>query len=156
MTARLVVLAALVAASAVLAAVLTRREGRVRAVDGSTAFTSAQLRAPLGSSATFVQFSSTTCSPCRAVRRMLGQLAAGVPGVVHVELDADSCADLARRHHVLSTPTVLVLDASGRVRQRLSGVPERHRLLEVLADLAPATFPPAPRPAPDASEEIHG
>ena len=39
-------------------------------------------------------------------------------GVAFVEIDAADRMDLTRRLHVLSTPTVLVLDADGGSRSR--------------------------------------
>ncbi len=37
-----------------------------------------------------------------------------VPGVTHVEIDAEARLDLVRALEILKTPTVLVLDADGR------------------------------------------
>lgn len=85
-------------------------------------FEPADLGAELGSRATFVQFSSAFCQPCRATRATLAHLAAQEAGVVHVEIDAESRLDLVRRAGVLRTPTTFVLDGSGRVVGRATGV----------------------------------
>ena len=95
----------------------------------------ADLGGPLGKRATLVQFSSAFCAPCRATRRVLDQVAAQVPGVRHVEIDAESHLDLVRRLDVRRTPTVLVLDASGTVVRRAVGQP---RLPDVVAALGEA------------------
>ena len=50
----------------------------------------------LGERATLVQFSTAFCQPCRATRRILGDVAEAVPGVVHVEVDAESHLDAVR------------------------------------------------------------
>ena len=51
----------------------------------------------LGERATLLQFSSAFCAPCRATRRTLAEVAAMVPGVTHVEVDAEHHLDLVRR-----------------------------------------------------------
>jgi len=94
-----------------------------------------ELGAPLGERATLVQFSSAFCQPCRATRRVLADVSATVPGVAHVEVDAESQLDLVRRLDVRRTPTVLVLDAAGRVVRRASGQP---RTADVVAALGVA------------------
>jgi thiol-disulfide isomerase/thioredoxin len=92
----------------------------------------AELGAELGERATLVQFSSAFCAPCRATRRVLGDVAAMVPGVAHVEIDAEARLDLVRRLGVESTPTVLVLDAAGRVVRRAAGQPRKADVIAAL------------------------
>ena len=96
------------------------------------------LGSPLGERATLVAFSSAFCQPCRATRRVLDQVSAQVPGVTHVEIDAESHLELVRRLDVRRTPTVLVLDAAGRVVRRASGQP---RPADVVAALGEAVKP---------------
>ena len=50
-----------------------------------------------GERATLLQFSSAFCAPCRATRRVLGEVAELVPGVRHVEVDAEHHLELVRR-----------------------------------------------------------
>jgi len=88
--------------------------------------------ADLGERATLVQFSSAFCAPCRATRRILAEVADVVPGVTHVEIDAESHLDLVRRLDVMRTPTTLVLDAAGRVTNRASGQPRKEQVLAAL------------------------
>lgn len=90
----------------------------------------------LGELATLLQFSSAFCAPCRAARRVLGEVADAVPGVAHVEIDAESHLDLVRRVGILRTPTTLVLDARGREVTRAAGVPRKEQVLAALADAA--------------------
>ncbi|MCX4475535.1 thioredoxin family protein [Streptomyces cellulosae] len=92
----------------------------------------AELGAVLGERATLVQFSSAFCAPCRATRRVLSEVAAMVPGVTHVEIDAEACLDLVRRLGVERTPTVLVLDADGRVVRRAAGQPRKADVIAAL------------------------
>jgi thiol-disulfide isomerase/thioredoxin len=91
---------------------------------------------PFGERATLVQFSSAFCAPCRAARRTLGEVAAIVPGVTHVEIDAESHLDLVRRLGILRTPTTLVLDAEGVEVARASGAPTRDQVIAQLGAMA--------------------
>jgi thiol-disulfide isomerase/thioredoxin len=104
-----------------IALLLRRRAGRARDVRGGELLGPAELAAPLGERATFVQFSSPACSPCRSVRRVLTGLVADDPELAHVEIDATERLDLARRLGILRTPTVLLLDPQGLVVRRISG-----------------------------------
>ncbi|MFC8225976.1 TlpA family protein disulfide reductase [Streptomyces sp. NPDC057287] len=95
----------------------------------------AQLGAELGNRATLVQFSSAFCQPCRATRRTLAEVAGMVEGVTHVEIDAEAHLALVRSLGISRTPTVLVLDATGRVVRRAAGQP---RTADVVAALGQA------------------
>ncbi|MEO3808088.1 thioredoxin family protein [Sphaerisporangium sp. B11E5] len=92
----------------------------------------ADLGAELGERATLVHFSTAFCQPCRATRRVLGEVAGMVAGVRHVEVDAESRLDLVRRLGVESTPTVFVLDAAGTVMKRAAGLPRKADVIAVL------------------------
>jgi thiol-disulfide isomerase/thioredoxin len=90
----------------------------------------------LGERATLLQFSSAFCAPCRATRRVLHDVAAIVPGVRHVEVDAEHHLDLVHRLGVVRTPTTLVLDAHGREVSRASGAPTPQAVIATLGPLA--------------------
>lgn len=92
----------------------------------------------LGERATLLQFSSSFCAPCRATRRVLGEVVEVVPGVAHVEVDAEQHLDLVRRVNVLRTPTTLVLDAAGREVTRAAGAPTRTQVLTALGGVVDA------------------
>jgi thiol-disulfide isomerase/thioredoxin len=83
----------------------------------------------LGERATLVQFSTAFCAPCRATRQVLALVSEAVDGVRHVDIDAESHLDLVRKLRIRRTPTVLVLDSEGRVRNRASGQPRRAEVL---------------------------
>ncbi|WP_031088439.1 TlpA family protein disulfide reductase [Streptomyces sp. NRRL WC-3549] len=107
-------------------------------MDGRTAagtLDAAQLGAELGERATLVQFSTAFCQPCRATRRVLAQVAGMIDGVAHIEIDAEAHLTLVRRLRISRTPTVLVLDARGRVARRATGTP---RTADVVAALGQA------------------
>lgn len=92
----------------------------------------ADLGVELGERATLVQFSSAFCAPCRATRTILADVAGTVTGVRHVEIDAESRLELVRRLGILRTPTVLVLDAGGRIAARGSGRPRKADVIAAL------------------------
>ncbi|GAA1518813.1 thioredoxin family protein [Streptomyces albidochromogenes] len=100
--------------------------------DGDTRLSAAELGAPTGERATLVQFSSAFCQPCRATRRTLAEVADMVEGVAHVEIDAEARLDLVRELGILATPTVLVLDAGGRIVRRAAGQPRRADVIAAL------------------------
>lgn len=89
----------------------------------------------LGERATLVQFSSAFCQPCRATRRILGEVASMVEGVTHVEVDAEERLGLVRELGISSTPTVLVLDTEGRVVRRASGQPRKADVIAALGEV---------------------
>jgi thiol-disulfide isomerase/thioredoxin len=143
-TGLVVVVVALVAAL-VAGLLLMWRDGRFRgthAVRGASAATGqppvsvlegTPWEGQLGERATLLQFSSAFCAPCRATRRILADVAGVVPGVAHVEIDAEHHLALVRRVGVLRTPTTLVLDAAGREASRASGAPRREQVLAALS-----------------------
>ncbi|AXE84057.1 thioredoxin family protein [Streptomyces sp. Go-475] len=132
----LVVCVLVLAAASAYGVLRRRRSGRVRVRgrDDGKRLDAAELGAELGERATLVQFSSAFCAPCRATRRVLGEVAGLVPGVTHVEIDAEAHLDLVRRLDILKTPTVLVLDAGGRVVRRATGQPRKADVIAALGE----------------------
>ncbi|MFI5827826.1 TlpA family protein disulfide reductase [Streptomyces sp. NPDC051578] len=92
----------------------------------------AELGAEPGERATLVQFSSAFCQPCRATRRILAEVASMVDGVAHVEVDAERNLELVRALGIEKTPTVLVLDAAGRIVRRAAGMPRKADVIAAL------------------------
>ncbi|MFF3140953.1 TlpA family protein disulfide reductase [Streptomyces sp. NPDC057927] len=107
---------------------------RVRGRDGGKRLGAAELGEGLGERATLVQFSSAFCAPCRATRRVLTEVAGMVPGVHHVEIDAEDRLELVRELEILKTPTVLVLDADGRIVRRATGQPRKADVIAALGE----------------------
>ncbi|GHE57806.1 thioredoxin family protein [Streptomyces capitiformicae] len=132
----LVVCVLVLAAASVYGVLQRRRSGRVRVRgrDGDKRLGAAELGEGLGERATLVQFSSAFCAPCRATRRVLTEVAGMVPGVTHVEIDAEEHLDLVRRLDILKTPTVLVLDADGRIVRRATGQPRKADVIAALGE----------------------
>jgi thiol-disulfide isomerase/thioredoxin len=130
----IVMCVAVLAAASAFGVLQRRRSGRVRVRgrDDGKRLGAAELGQGLGERATLVQFSSAFCSPCRATRVLLTDIAAKVDGVTTVDIDAEAPLDLVRRFGILRTPTVLVLDGEGAVTTRASGLPRREQVLAAL------------------------
>ena len=86
-----------------------------------------------GSRATFIQFSSAFCTPCRATRALLSDITADLNDVKHIEVDAEKNLELVRKLDIRSTPTTLVLDGAGVEIGRAIGAPKRAEILATLA-----------------------
>ncbi|MEU7575669.1 thioredoxin family protein [Micromonospora sp. NPDC049240] len=135
------VLVAVIAAATAFGWWRRRHDGRLRAVRDRrpTAAGDTVTLATLGVRAgavTLVQFSAPVCAPCRATRRVLDDVAGRLDGVSLLEIGVDEHLDAARALDVWRTPTVLVVDATGRIVRRAAGVPDRDELLGMLAPLA--------------------
>ena len=112
------------------AADATARETKGPAVD--SLLTGTPWVDDLGERATLLQFSSAFCAPCRVARRVLGEVAEIVPGVVHVEVDAEQHLDVVRRLGILRTPTTIVLSDEGAEVTRATGAPTKQQVLSAL------------------------
>ena len=101
-----------------------RRDGRARAGSGRrVAPADVGAAAPFGDRATLVQFSTPACARCPGTARLLREVAAQHPGVVHLEVDLARHPDVADRFGVVQTPTTLLVDADRRLRARIGGAP---------------------------------
>ncbi|KPI28454.1 thioredoxin family protein [Streptomyces sp. NPDC048253] len=132
----LLVCVAVLAAASAYGVLHKRRSGRVRVRgrDDGKRLGADRLGGELGERATLVQFSSAFCAPCRATRRVLGEVADVVPGVTHIEIDAEAHLDLVRELDILKTPTVLVLDADGHIVRRATGQPRKADVIAALGE----------------------
>lgn len=101
----------------------------------------AALEGRLGERATIVQFSSAFCQPCRATRRIVEEVCVLVPGVSHVEIDAEENLELVRALDIRRTPTVLFLDRTGAVRKQASGQPRKADVIAALGEILPGEAP---------------
>ncbi|MCC6495434.1 MAG: thioredoxin family protein [Propionibacteriaceae bacterium] len=86
----------------------------------------------LGGTATFLQFSSPACAPCRVTARVLSEVESAADGVAHIEIDAEQRLDLVGRLGITRTPTVLLLDANGVEHGRILGAPRKEEVLAAL------------------------
>lgn len=101
----------------------------------SAAIDPALLGGELGDEATLVQFSSAFCTPCRMTRTLITDVIADMPGVRHLDIDAEKNLELVRKLDIRSTPTTLFLDKQGVERGRAVGAPKRSQLIEAIEAL---------------------
>jgi len=127
-----------VALAAAIGLVWRARQGRRRTGDGSS-FARGELPGldDFAPGATLVQFSTEYCATCPGTRRYLQQVAGERGGVEYHDVDLTHRPELAKRLHILQTPTVFVLDRGGRLVSRFGGAPRRPELTAVLDALDP-------------------
>jgi thiol-disulfide isomerase/thioredoxin len=134
---RLVLVLVLLAAVALAGWWWNRRDGRVRrAADDAPRVAAHHLDAVgldlADAEAGAVLLGSPTCTPCVAVERILGELAATRPAFRWVKVDAADHLELTEAHRILRVPTLLVVDGDRRLLARTSGVPAAADLAAVL------------------------
>jgi thiol-disulfide isomerase/thioredoxin len=113
-----------------------RSRGKVKSKSSrarSSAISSKEIGADLGSRVTLVQFSSAFCTPCRATRALLTDITADLADVKYIDIDVEKNLDLVRRLDIRSTPTTLILDKSGNEVGRAVGAPKRAEVLATLS-----------------------
>lgn len=140
-----VVLVVAVLVALAVGGVLRARAGRVRAVapgaaDPAVAALLPAAGVPAGTGPVLLHFSADWCGPCARVRPVVARVAADLPGLRHAEVDVVAAPELSAALGVLSLPTVVVLDAAGAPRWRVSGVPAA---ADLVAELRPLLDAPA-------------
>ena len=76
-------------------------------------------------------FNAGWCGPCRAMKPMLDDLAAGNPGYKIVSIDIDEEDELAEEYDVSSIPCLVVFKGGEEVNRSV-GVVEKEDILELL------------------------
>ena len=84
---------------------------------------------------TFLQFSSEFCQPCRLTNKLLDEVTNSFPAICHIELDVVEHMDLVKTYGITRTPTTLIIDKSGTVHFRATGVPKKAELTAAVTDL---------------------
>jgi thiol-disulfide isomerase/thioredoxin len=84
---------------------------------------------------TFLQFSSEFCQPCRVTNKLLDEVTNSFPAICHIELDVVEHKDLVKTYGITRTPTTLIIDKSGTVHFRATGVPKKAELTAAVTDL---------------------
>ena len=127
---RIAIVAVFVTAVVALGFVWRARTGRAKRVNSAEQVDLALLGATkngqpitrFAKRVTFLQFSSEMCSQCVQTARVFKELEANSDDILHIEVDITNRLDLARKFHIMQTPTTLVLDHAGRVTFRIGGV----------------------------------
>jgi len=137
---RIIVVVAVLGAASLFYAWWRTREGRVtRVTDPVGSLSSKRLGSPRGFRATYVQFSTSTCTKCPPTAILLRRVAADYKDVAHIEIDAEARLDLVREFDILRTPTTLILNHEGVVVARISGAPTEAHAREALEAAPPPT-----------------
>ena len=84
---------------------------------------------------TFLQFSSEFCQPCRVTNKLLDEVTNSFPAICHIELDVVEHMNLVKTYGITRTPTTLIIDKSGTVHFRATGVPKKAELTAAVTDL---------------------
>jgi thiol-disulfide isomerase/thioredoxin len=134
---RLVAVLALVTVTVVAGRLWQRRDGTIREdASDAAALRSSHLDAVgldlVGADAGAILLGSPTCTPCDSVRRVLGELQSERPGFRWAYADAADHLELAAEQRVLRVPTLFVVEPTGRILARSSGVPRVDDLRRVL------------------------
>lgn len=127
------VLVSVLAAGTVFGLNRLRVDGKVNLLRPGSFVTEAELGHPMGSAATFIQFSSPYCQPCKATHTLLESLTAENPEISHVDLQVADHLDMVNKLAVMRTPTTVLLDGKGHVIYRTEGLPRTGELTEALA-----------------------
>ena len=112
-----------------------KTDGHVKAKSEAHIWSTHNCNIDLGEKATLLQFSSSFCQPCRATKLLLSDVASSIPGVAHVEINAEEHLPLVRELGINRTPTTLILDKTGTIRGKASGLPKRSEVLESLEQI---------------------
>jgi thioredoxin-like negative regulator of GroEL len=118
---------------------LTDGKARIVRANAAPRLDASRLGEELGATATFVQFSSRVCAPCRATHRVLTDVTAEDSTLTHIDVDAETRLDLVEEFGITRTPTVLLLDAGGVVRSRIVGAARKQDVLDALNQVAGRT-----------------
>jgi thiol-disulfide isomerase/thioredoxin len=149
----IVVVVATLAVASVLGLALRHRNGRFQETTAptparETAAPSEQWRmleslgVTPGPDVTLLQFSTVFCGPCRTTRALCAEVARTVPGVRHLEVDAEAHLEAVRALDIWRTPTVFVIDHAGVIVSRAAGAPSRAQLLGVVGAIMPKPATP--------------
>lgn len=122
MIVRLLVIAGVLIACGAFTLWWRSREGRMVAADGFFEPADVGIGPKERPAAVLVEFSGENCAPCTTVESRLRKLAAELPDVRVVSIDAGQRLDLADRYAVRRVPTIFVTDPQLRVIWRASGV----------------------------------
>ena len=80
-----------------------------------------------------LDFWATWCGPCKLLSPVIDKIAAETPDHVKViKVDIDANPELARKFHVMSVPTLVVLK-NGKITAYQSGLMPKQAILRMLA-----------------------
>lgn len=77
-----------------------------------------------------IKFSSSWCTNCNTLSRVLYSIPLGFTTLVEVDIDQEP--DMAKAYNIRMLPTLILLDETGEEIKRCSGVKSKEFLLEFL------------------------
>ncbi len=129
---RIAIALAVLVVSAALAIAWRRREGRFTEGIGRFERTDLGLTRRDKPSAVLVEFFGEDCAPCTVVQARIDKIAADLPDVNVISIDAAERMDLADRYEVRRVPTLFVTDPDLKIIWRASGVPSEDAIRQAL------------------------
>ena len=129
---RILALAGLVLMASFIGFVLISKSGKARRIKNGEQVDLSEIRATkggnpvtkFGEKISLLQFSSDFCSSCKQTSILLESIEKAHQGLLHIDLDIAERLDLAKTFNILTTPTILILNARGEVVSRIVGDPK--------------------------------
>lgn len=85
---------------------------------------------------TVVQFTGEFCAVCPRAKTLVERVLSDSPDIAHVEVDVADYPDAVRALDIRRTPTLIIVDETGRPLHRASGMPREAELRQAVAELA--------------------
>lgn len=133
MSAQMYLLIGVILTSTAFGIYRNRTDGMIKTPSAGSYVTAEELGHDMGSAATFIQFSSPYCQPCKATARIIEEILVSNTDVAHVDLQVADHLDLVNQFKVLRTPTTVLVNARGHIEYRAEGLATREDLEAALA-----------------------
>lgn len=87
------------------------------------------------SNAKVIKFSASWCQPCKIVAPMFESMSEEYVNVDFVSIDIDEDKETTAKYDVMSVPTLVAVDSSGKEVARASGIPAINQLRSTIEEL---------------------
>ena len=79
-----------------------------------------------------IDFHATWCGPCRQVAPIIDAIATQHPEYTVIKVDVDQAPTTAQQFHIMSVPTLVVLNSDGTLAAQTTGVQPKATILDTL------------------------